>query len=81
MDNTSVVKRRLYLVRCDYLHANLLDNIGLLINGYSKVYLDIFNVLTGWIFFEMDYQVDWKMTMLVTASENLPMVVSKTKRN
>ena len=81
MDNTSVVKRRLYLVRCDYLHANLLDNIGLLINGYSMVYLDIFNVLTGWIFFEMDYQVDWKMTMLVTASENLPMVVSKTKRN
>ena len=81
MDNTSVVKRRLYLVRCDYLHANLLDNIGLLINGYSMVYLDIFNVLTGWIFFEMDYQVDWKMTMLVTASKNLPMVVSKTKRN
>ena len=81
MDNTSVVKRRLYLVRCDYLHANLLDNIGLLINGYSMVYLDILNVLTGWIFFEMDYQVDWKMTMLVTASENLPMVVSKTKRN
>ena len=61
------------------MHADLLDNNNLLIKGYNLINLCIFNVLTEWIFFEMDYQVNQKMTVMVTTSEELRMVVSKTK--
>ena len=53
----------------------------MLIKGYSLINLYIFNVLVEWIIFEMDYQVDRKMTVMVTTSKELPMVVSKTKWN
>ena len=63
------------------MHADHCDNKSLLIEGYSLINLCICNVLTEWIFFEMDYQVNRKMMVMVTAFEELRMVVSKTKWN
>jgi hypothetical protein len=63
------------------LYANPLNDKSLLINGYSLIKLYITNVLTEWMFFEMDYHVDRKVTEMVTVSEEMPIVVSKTKWN
>jgi hypothetical protein len=41
--------------------------------------LYITNVLTDWVFFEMDYQGDRKVTEMVTVFEEMPITVSKTK--
>ena len=63
------------------MHANLLDDKILLITAYNLINLYIFNVLTKWIFLEMNCQVYQKMTVVVTVSDELPMVVSKIKWN
>ena len=68
-------------MRKEYLYADLLDDKSLLIKGYSLINLYIFNVLTKWIFFEMNCQVCQKMMVEVTVFEDLPMVVSKIKWN
>jgi hypothetical protein len=60
------------------LYVNLLNDESLLINGYSLIKLYITNVLMEWIFFEMDYHVDRKMTKMVTISKKVPITVSKT---
>ena len=65
-------------MRWDYLHVNPLNDESLLINGYILINLYITNVLTDWILFEMDYQVDRKMTEMVIVSEEVPITVSKT---
>jgi hypothetical protein len=60
------------------LYVNLLDDESLLINEYNLIKLYITNILMEWIFFEMDYQVDRKMTEMVTFFEIVPIIVSKT---
>jgi hypothetical protein len=63
------------------LYVNPLNDKNLLINGYSLIELYITNVLTEWIFFEMDYQVDRTMTEMVTISEEVQIIVSKPNWN
>ena len=63
------------------MYANRLDDKSLLIKGYILINLCIFNVLTTWMFFEMNCVVCQKMMVEVTFSEDLQMVVSKIKWN
>jgi hypothetical protein len=53
------------------LYVNPLNDENLLIHGYSLIKLYITNVLTEWIFFEMDYQVDRRLMEMVTVSEEV----------
>jgi hypothetical protein len=63
----------------------LLRDKNLLTKGYSLlkffIYIYITYILTEWILFEMDYQVDRKVMEMVTVSEEMPITVSKTKWN
>ena len=63
------------------MYVNPLNDENLLFHGYNMIKLYITNVLTEWIFFEMDYQVDRKMTEMVTISKEVPLIVSKTNWN